>query len=162
MKNKQEIKRLKKEIAAFEESKKKTKVMAGCSAFFAILLCFCGIMAAIENDVPPSEPETSVSEQESTENTLLDITENTNSALVETQATEVIEAPTEEATYTIDTMETLTEDTSMDSYTETQQATVPPTPQKFRITWSAQLIDSNHVGSNWSKSFEVDDEAFPS
>ena len=50
MKNKQEIKRLKKEIAAFEESKKKTKVMAGCSAFFAILLCFCGIMAAIEND----------------------------------------------------------------------------------------------------------------
>jgi hypothetical protein len=35
-------------------------------------------------------------------------------------------------------------------------------PKEFRITWSAQLIDSNHVGDNWSKSFEVNDTAFSS
>ena len=35
-------------------------------------------------------------------------------------------------------------------------------PRKFRITWSAQLIDSNHVGEKWSKSFEVNDAKFSS
>jgi uncharacterized protein YjdB len=51
---------------------------------------------------------------------------------------------------------------SPDGPVGTLKVTVFPSPQKFRITWSAQLIDSNHVGSNWSKSFEVNDETFSS
>lgn len=39
---------------------------------------------------------------------------------------------------------------------------VAPGPQKFKITWSASLLDSNHVGNNWSKSFEVNGEPFAS
>lgn len=40
--------------------------------------------------------------------------------------------------------------------------TVSAAPQKFRIKWSASLVDSNHVGSRWSKSFEVNDTVFSS
>ena len=51
---------------------------------------------------------------------------------------------------------------SPDGPSKTLTVTVSPSPQKFRIKWSAKLIDSNHVGNRWSKSFEVNDKAFSS
>ena len=39
---------------------------------------------------------------------------------------------------------------------------VLPSPQKFRITWSASLISNNHVGSSWSKGLYIDDDRFNS
>ena len=52
--------------------------------------------------------------------------------------------------------------TSADGPSDTLEVVVSPAPQKFRISWSASLIDSNHVGSNWSKSFSVNGEAISS
>ena len=44
----------------------------------------------------------------------------------------------------------------------TMSITVSPSPQKFKITWSASLVENNHVGNDWSKSFAVNGEAFRS
>lgn len=52
--------------------------------------------------------------------------------------------------------------TSTDGITTTLNVKVSPSPQKFKITWSASLIAKNHVGNNWSKLFEVNDEEFSS
>ena len=47
---------------------------------------------------------------------------------------------------------------SPDGPTGTLKVTVFPAPQKFRITWSAQMISNDHVGYNWRTYFEVNDE----
>ncbi|MBQ6333534.1 MAG: Ig domain-containing protein [Erysipelotrichaceae bacterium] len=39
---------------------------------------------------------------------------------------------------------------------------VLPSPQKFRITWSASLVSNNHVGSSWSKGLYIDGDKFNS
>lgn len=52
--------------------------------------------------------------------------------------------------------------TSSDGPSQTMEVIVSPSPQKFKITWSASLISSNHVGSNWKKYFSVNDEPFSS
>lgn len=51
---------------------------------------------------------------------------------------------------------------SPDGPVEEIEVTVSPTPQKFKIKWSASLISNDHVGSNWSKTFEVNDKKFSS
>ena len=40
--------------------------------------------------------------------------------------------------------------------------TVLPSPQKFRITWSASLAKNDHVGNSWSKTFRVNGQDFRS
>ena len=47
-----------------------------------------------------------------------------------------------------------------DGISKSISVTITPAPQKFRITYSSYLISSNHVGSNWSRSFYVDHEDF--
>lgn len=85
MKDKKEIKQLRKEIAAFEESRHNTKFMIGCVAFVVVLICFCLIMATIENTSQSHMPET-------TDNIYLEgSVENKTSS-----AEEVIEASVEE------------------------------------------------------------------
>lgn len=165
MKNKKEIKKLKKEIAAFEESKRDTKIISGCIAFVVILICFCGIMAAVDGESPSSIPETSVSnfDQETVKDSLSTTVDAANVPVAETQPAKSSEDLPQEATSAIATTEAPSiEDSSVGNLIETQLETVPLSPQKFRITWSAQLVDSNHVGSNWSKLFEVNDETFSS
>ena len=44
----------------------------------------------------------------------------------------------------------------------TVPVTVSPSPQKFRITWSASLASNDHVGYNWSTAFAVNGEPFRS
>lgn len=164
-KDKKEIKRLKKEIAVFEARKRDTKIISGCIAFVVALICFCVIMAAIEGESLSSKPETSVSnfEQETVEDALSTTVDAANVPVAETQPTEASEDSPQEATSAIEKTEALsTEGSSAGDLVETQPETVPLSPQKFRITWSAQLVDSNHVGSNWSKLFKVSDETFSS
>lgn len=165
MKNKKEIKKLKKEIAAFEESKRDTKIISGCIAFVVILICSCGIMAAVDGESPSSKPEASVSnfEQETVEDSLSTTVDAATVPVAEAQPAKSSEDPPQEATSAIETTEALSmEDSSVGDLIETQPETIPLSPQRFRITWSAQLVDSNHVGSNWSKLFEVNDETFSS
>lgn len=159
MKEKKEIKKLKKEIAAFEESKRNSKIIIGCTALVIVLIGFCGVMAAFEKDDMPTEPakiETTVSTQGYSEDTV-PATEVIASVVLD--ATETL---TEESTTTVETSQMVTEDTALDESAETQEETIFQSPQRFRISWSAQLVDNNHVGSNWSKLFEVNDEVFSS
>ena len=51
---------------------------------------------------------------------------------------------------------------SKDGPSSSFSVTVAPAPQKFRITWSANMISNDHVGYNWRTSFYVDGEAFRS
>lgn len=96
MKDKKEIKRLKKEIAAFEESKRNTKIIIGCVLFVVTLICFCGIMAAIEGSSQPAETVAldDYHEEETMESTVLS-TEVYETSSVETLATEPTVTETE-------------------------------------------------------------------
>lgn len=49
---------------------------------------------------------------------------------------------------------------SPDGPKQTVTVTVAPSPQKFRITWSAYMSSNDHVGSNWSNAFYVNSEQF--
>ena len=49
---------------------------------------------------------------------------------------------------------------SSDGAKTTIPITVLPSPQKFKITWSASRISNDHVGENWSTYFEVNNERF--
>lgn len=157
MKDKKEIKKLKKEIAAFEESKRNNKIIIGCAAVVIVLIGFCGIMAAFEKDDMPSKTETTTPTLGYSES-IHPVAETTDSVVMDTQTIDATEAFPEENVATIEVTEMATED----DFGEIQAETTPQSPQKFRITWNAQLVDSNHVGSNWSKLFEVNDEAFSS
>lgn len=44
----------------------------------------------------------------------------------------------------------------------TYQITVDPSPQKFRVSISIQMQSNNHVGHNWTKGAEFNDEAITS
>ena len=44
----------------------------------------------------------------------------------------------------------------------TYQITVDPSPQKFRVTISIQMKSNDHVGNNWTKGAEFNDEAITS
>ena len=76
MKDKKEIKQLKKEIAAFEESKRNTKVVIGCVALVAVLICFCVIMSLVEN---PSQFDNDKSRIEHYQETINDISDSSTS-----------------------------------------------------------------------------------
>ena len=161
MKDKKEIKKLKKEIAALEESKRNNKIIIGCVAVIIVLIGFCGIMAAFEKNDMPAKTETTPPTLGYSES-IYPVAETTDSVVMDTQTIDATEAFTEENVATIEVTEIETEADSVDDFGEIQaEATLQP-PQKFRITWNAQLVDSNHVGSNWSKLFEVNDEAFSS
>lgn len=104
MKDKKEIKKLKKEIAAFEESKRNNKIVIGCAGLVIVLIGFCGVMAAFEKDDLPSEIEPSTSIHEYLDTTL-STTDNTDSVSTETQPTEEVKASTEETTSITETTE---------------------------------------------------------
>lgn len=111
MKDKKEIKKLRKEIAAFEESKRNNKIVIGCAGLVIVLVGFCGVMAAFEKDDLPSEIEPSTSMHEYSETTLATTANNTNSISIESQPTEEVEASTEETTPITETTEANTEET---------------------------------------------------
>lgn len=111
MKDKKEIKKLRKEIAAFEESKRNNKIAIGCAGLVIVLVGFCGVMAAFEKDDLPSEIEPSTSMHEYSETTLATTANNTNSISIESQPTEEVEASTEETTPITETTEATTEET---------------------------------------------------
>ena len=46
--------------------------------------------------------------------------------------------------------------------TGTYQITVDPSPQKFRVSISIQMQSNDHVGNNWTKGAEFNDEAITS
>ena len=96
MKDKKEIKKLKKEIAAFEESKRNNKIVIGCAALVIVLIGFCGVMAAFEKEDLPSDTKPSVSMHEYSEPTIPTTIDSTDSISTETQATEENETPVEE------------------------------------------------------------------
>lgn len=111
MKDKKEIKKLKKEIAAFEESKRNNKIVIGCAVLVVILIGFCCVMAAFEKDDLPSEIEPSTSMYEYAETTLATTANNTDSISIESQPTEENEASTEKTTPITETTEASTEET---------------------------------------------------
>lgn len=157
MRTKKEIKQLKKEIAAFEENKRKSKMVMKLVPVWAILMCVLVVMAILDGKSPTDEPLPSATlyTQETAEfvpSISLDATDTS------------VDAPqiVEETESKVETTEVLTEDDSTEASTETESEPVQLSPQRFRITWSAKLVDSNHVGNNWSKTFEVNDEAFSS
>ena len=92
MKDKKEIKNLRKEIAAFEESKRNNKIVIGCAGLVIVLVGFCGVMAAFEKDDLPSEIEPSTSMHEYSETTLATTANNTNSISIESHPTVEVEA----------------------------------------------------------------------
>ena len=96
MKDKKEIKKLKKEIAAFEESRRNNKIVIGCTALVLVLIGFCGVMAAFEKEDFPSETKPSVSMHEYSEPTIPTTIDSTDSIATETQATEENETSVEE------------------------------------------------------------------
>lgn len=49
--------------------------------------------------------------------------------------------------------------TSPDGPSATADITVAASPQKFRVSWSATMVSNDHVGNNWSKTFEVNGAA---
>lgn len=52
--------------------------------------------------------------------------------------------------------------TASNGTTGTYQITVDPSPQKFRVTISIQMQSNDHVGNNWTKGAEFNDEAITS
>lgn len=96
MKDKKEIKKLKKEIAAFDESKRNYKIAIGCAALVIVLIGFCGVMAAFEKENLLSETEPSVSMHEYSEPTLPTTIDSTDSISTETQVAEETETSVEE------------------------------------------------------------------
>ena len=52
--------------------------------------------------------------------------------------------------------------TASNGTTGTYQITVDPSPQKFRVTFSIQMKSNDHVGNNWTKGAEFNDEAITS
>ena len=146
------MKQLKKEIAAFEENKRKSKIVMTLVPVWAILMCVVAVMAILDNKSPADElpPPATLYTQETTEfvpSISLDGTESSADTAPVAEDTES----------TIDTTEVPT-----DVVTEPETEPVKLSPQKFRITWNAKLVDSNHVGDSWSKAFEVNDETFSS
>ena len=152
MRTKKEIKQLKKEIAAFEENKRKTKIVMKLVPVWAILMCVVVVMAILDNKSPADEllPPATLYTQETTEFVPSISLDDTEASADATQ----VDEDTETA---IDTTEVLA-----DVVTEPKTEPVKLSPQKFRITWSAKLVDSNHVGDSWSKIFEVNNEVFSS
>lgn len=51
---------------------------------------------------------------------------------------------------------------SPDGPTKSFIVEVSPSPQRFRITWRATCTSNNHVGNNWSNTFEVNNKPFNS
>ena len=115
MKDKKEIKKLKKEIAAFEESKRNNKIIIGCAVLVVFLIGFCGIMAAFEKDDLPSEVEPSTSMHEYKETTLATTADTAESNSIESQPTAEVEASIEGTTPIIETTEAPTEETEPSS-----------------------------------------------
>lgn len=110
VKDKKEIKKLKQEIAAFEESKRNNKIVIGCAVLVVVLIGFCGVMAALEKeDLPPKKEPSSM--QEYSETALLTTINSSESTSIEPppavglepsveetdSTTEVTEVPPEEA-----------------------------------------------------------------
>lgn len=52
--------------------------------------------------------------------------------------------------------------TASNGTTGTYQITIDPSPQKFRVTISIQMQSNDHVGNNWTKGAEFNDEAITS
>ena len=160
MRTKKEIKQLKKEIAAFEENKRNSKMVLKLVLAWVLLMCFIAVMAILDDKSPANEPLPSdtLYTQETTEfvsSTSLDVTDTFADTTQVAEDTEAV----------IDTTEVHAEDDSSDIgevITEAETEPVQLSSQKFRIKWSAKLVDSNHVGNNWSKTFEVNDEVFSS
>ena len=70
MKDKKEMKNLRKQIAAYNENKRDKKILLGGIAIVIVLILFCGIMGAAEDAAVPSEDypleTTTISAEEST------------------------------------------------------------------------------------------------
>ena len=112
MRNKKELKKLRKEIAAFEERKHSTKIAIGCAALVVVLIGFCGVMAAFEKDDVPFEEKPSASSSEYLDATHSTTADSTAPTSIETQPTEKTEAPIEETTSIIVTTEAPTVETA--------------------------------------------------
>lgn len=52
--------------------------------------------------------------------------------------------------------------TASNGKTGTYQIAVDPSPQKFKVSISVQMQSNDHVGSNWTKGAEFNDEAITS
>ena len=88
MKDKREMKDLRKQIAAYNENKRDKKILVGGIAIVIVLILFCGIMGAVEDAAVPSEDypleTTTISVEEST----VAVTELTLDTSKESEATE--------------------------------------------------------------------------
>lgn len=88
MKDKREMKDLRKQIAAYNENKRDKKILVGGIAIVIVLILFCGIMGAVEDAAVPSEDysleTTTISAEEST----VAVTELTHDTSKESEATE--------------------------------------------------------------------------
>lgn len=111
LKDKKEIKKLKKEIAAFEESKRNTKIVIGCTALLVVLISFCGIMAALEKDNQPSGSDIS-SMQEYLDATIPTAESSTPAAEDSTEPMSTETQPTEESVSSTEMTESPTVETA--------------------------------------------------
>lgn len=88
MKDKKEMKNLRKQIAAYNENKRDKKILVGGIAIVIVLILFCGIMGAVEDAAVPSDDypleTTTISAEEST----VAVTELTLDTSNESEATE--------------------------------------------------------------------------
>ena len=114
MKDKKEMKELRKEIAAYKENQRRNRILIGIGCFLLVMFIFIGIMIAIENSTEDDtsadngmNPEIPTSSE--TEDTVADITVNntTEGGTAETTArTDTVVDPTTDTTTSTENTET--------------------------------------------------------
>lgn len=88
MKDKKEMKNLRKQIAAYNEKKRDKKILVGSIATAIVLILFCGIMGAAEDSAVPSDDFTLEANTISVEESTVAVTEFTLDTSKESEITE--------------------------------------------------------------------------